>query len=263
MTRQIRLMFSLLLNRTPKIIITGVFFGLMIGALFHLFLPKQYESRALIEVGVAWNAERNVVDGFGTIKNILTKVNLLEAQVFETQKGSTQPYRITRARAQLDPANAKHLYLFVRAASGGAAQHELQQLLAELLNADRMIFQQRQKRLEEEISRYRRVIRTLRKERKQLRTRMGRLIDTKPAEAVLIWFDAQQIDEKLLTHIGESRRLENIQVVTSETSTKVLVPPNKPEGAVTLSIQVLMMLFSVAGLFIGVVLANTVRSGKP
>ena len=256
-------MFSLLLNRTPKIIITSVLSGLIIGALFHLFLPKQYESRAWIEVGVAWNAERNTVDGFGTIKNIVTRVNLLGAQVFEAQKGSTQPYRITRARVQLDPANAKHLYLFVRAASSGAAQHELQQVLPELLNADRMIFQQRQKHLEEEITRYRLVIRTLRKERQQLRARIGRLIDTKPAEAVLIWFDVQQIDKKLATQIVESRRLENIQAATSESFTKVLAPPNKPERAATLSIQVLMMLFSVVGLCVGVVLVNTVRSGKP
>ena len=255
-------MFSLLLNRTPKIIITGVFFGLMIGAFFHLFLPKQYESRALIEVGVAWNAERNVVDGFGTIKNIVAKVNLLGDQLFEARKGSTKPYRITRARVQLDPANAKHLYLFVRAASSGAAQHELQQVLTELLNADRIIFQQREKRLEEELFRYRLVIRTLRKERKQLRTRMGRLIDTKPAEAVLLWFDAQEIDKKLSMQIVESRRLENIQVATNERFTKVLAPPNKPERAATLSIQVLMMLFSVIGLFVGVFFVNTVRGGK-
>ena len=76
-----------IVTRTTKILGLSMLIGLLIGFVFYLILPKQYETRALLEAGVAWDQARNQADGFDTIQTAIARVNTLKDQVFEENKG--------------------------------------------------------------------------------------------------------------------------------------------------------------------------------
>ena len=104
-----------IVTRTTKILGLSMLMGLLIGFVFYLILPKQYETRALLEAGMAWDQARNQADGFDTIQTAIARVNTLKTQVFEAKKGFVRPYRFRYLRTQADPANARHLHIFLRA----------------------------------------------------------------------------------------------------------------------------------------------------
>ena len=137
-----------IVTQTTKLLGLSMLIGLLIGFVFYLILPKQYETRALLEAGVAWDQLRNQVDGFDTIPTILARVNTLKDQVFEAKKGFVRPYRFRYLRAHADPANNRHLYIFLRADEPTNAQSELSRLLTEIIEDDRKIFLVRQGQLE-------------------------------------------------------------------------------------------------------------------
>ena len=128
-----------IVTRTTKILGLSMLIGLLIGFVFYLILPKQYETRALLEAGVAWDQLRNQVDGFDTIQTAIARVNTLKDQVFEAKKGFVRPYRFRYLRTHADPANSRHLYVFLRADEPTAAQRELSRLLTEMLEDDRKL----------------------------------------------------------------------------------------------------------------------------
>ena len=122
-----------IVTRTTKTLGLSMLIGLLIGFVFYLILPKQYETRALLEAGVAWDQRRNQADGFDTIQTAIARVNTLKDQVFEAKKGFVHPYRFRYLRTHADPANNRHLYIFLRADEPIGAQAELTRLLTEII----------------------------------------------------------------------------------------------------------------------------------
>ena len=128
-----------IVTQTTKLLGLSMLIGLLIGFVFYLILPKQYETRALLDSGVAWNQARNQADGFDTIPIAIARVNTLKNQFFEEEKGFVHPYRFRYLRTQADPANARHLYIFLRADKPVSAQGELTRLLIEIVEDDVVI----------------------------------------------------------------------------------------------------------------------------
>ena len=174
-----------ILTRTTKTLGLSMLIGLLIGFVFYLILPKQYETRALLEAGVAWNQVRNQADGFDTIPMAIARVNTLKDQVFEAKKGFVRPYRFRYLRTHVDPANSRHLYVFLRADEPTDAQSELSRLLTEIIEDDRKIFLVRQGQLEQAIERKQNEYNRSIAEVRQLESDIAKLTVSDPSQAMV------------------------------------------------------------------------------
>ena len=185
-----------IVTRTTKILGLSMLMGLLIGFVFYLILPKQYETRALLEAGVAWDQARNQADGFDTIQTAIARVNTLKDQVFEEKKGFVRPYRFRYLRAQADPANNRHLYIFLRADEPTGAQSELTRLLMEIIEDDRKIFLVRQRQLEQAIEGKQNEHNRSIAEVRDLESDIAKLTASDPSQAMLKWFEKQTVEKK-------------------------------------------------------------------
>ena len=249
-----------IVTQTTKLLGLSMLMGLLIGFVFYLILPKQYETRALIESGVAWDQLRNSADSFGTIPTAIARVNTLKDQLFEAKKGFVRPYRFRHLRAQADPANARHLYIFLRADEPTNAQSELSRLLTEIIEDDRKIFLVRQKQLEKAIERkqdeHSRSIAQVR----DLESDIAELTASDPSQAMLKWFEKQTAEKNRERFASELHHLTTIAVATAEKETRLLLAPTLPLQPYAPNLHYLLSIGLAFGMMVGLVVSNILRA---
>ena len=249
-----------IVTRTTKILGLSMLMGLLIGFVFYLILPKQYETRALLEAGVAWDQARNVADGFDTIQTTIARVNTLKEQLFEAKKGFVRPYRFRYLRAQTDPANSRHLYIFLRADEPTGAQSELTRLLMEIIEDDRKIFLVRQRQLEEAIegkqNEHNRSIAQVR----DLESDIAKLTASDPSQAMLKWFEKQTVEKKRDRFAGEFHHLIKMSAATAGKETRLLLAPTLPLQPYTPNLHYLLSIGLAFGMMVGLVVSSILRS---
>ncbi len=130
-------------------------------------------------------------------------MNTLKEQLFEAKKGFVRPYRFRYLRAQADPANSRHLYIFLRADEPTGAQSELTRLLMEIIEDDRKIFLVRQRQLEQAIERKQNEHNRSIAEVGQLESDIAKLTASDPSRAMLKWFEKQTVEKKRDRFAGE------------------------------------------------------------
>ena len=234
--------------------------GLLIGFVFYLILPKQYETRALLEAGVAWNQARNQADGFDTIQTAIARVNTLKTQVFEAKKGFVRPYRFRHLRAHPDPANNRHLYIFLRADEPVSAQGELTRLLMEIIEDDRKIFLVRQRQLEQAIERKQNEHNRSVVEVRDLESDIAKLTASDPSQAMLKWFEKQTVEKKRESLAGKLHHLTTISVATAGKETRLLLAPTLPSQPYTPNLHYLLSIGLAFGMMVGLVVTNILRA---
>ena len=249
-----------IVTQTTKLLGLSMLIGLLIGFVFYLILPKQYETRALLEAGVAWDQVRNQVDGFDTIPTILARVNTLKEQVFEAKKGFVRPYRFRYLRTHVDPANSRHLYVFLRADEPTDAQSELSRLLTEIIEDDRKIFRLRQRQLEEAIehkqNEHNRSIAQVR----GLESDIAELTASDPSQAMLKWFEKQTVEKNRERFASELHHLTTIAVATAEKETRLLLAPTLPLQPYAPNLHYLLSIGLAFGMMMGLVVSNILRA---
>jgi hypothetical protein len=248
-----------IVTRTSKILGLSMLMGLLIGFVFYLILPKQYETRALLEAGVAWNQARNQADGFDTIPTAIARVNTLKTQVFEAKKGFVRPYRFRYLRTQADPANARHLYIFLRADEPTNAQSELSRLLKEIIDDDRKLFLVRQGQLEQAIegkqNEHNRSIAQVR----DLESDIAKLTASDPSQAMLKWFEKQTVEKNRERFADELHHLTTIAFATAGKETRLLLAPTLPSQPYTPNLHYLLSIGLAFGMMVGLVVSNILR----
>ena len=249
-----------IVTQTTKILGLSMLIGLLIGFVFYLILPKQYETRALLEAGIAWDQLRNQADGFDTIQTAIARVNTLKDQVFEAKKGFVHPYRFRYLRAHADPANNRHLYIFLRADEPIGAQGELTRLLTEIIDDDRKIFLVRQRQLEQAIERkqneYNRSIAQVR----QLESDIATLTASDPSQAMLKWFEKQTVEKQRERFADELHHLRTISAATVGQETRLLLGPMLPSQPYTPNLHYLLSIGLAFGMMVGLVVISILRS---
>ena len=248
-----------IVTRTTKTLGLSMLIGLLIGFVFYLILPKQYETRALLEAGVAWDQLRNQVDGFDTIPTILARVNTLKDQVFEAKKGFVRPYRFRHLRAHSDPANQRHLYIFLRADEPTNAQSELSRLLTEIIEDDRKIFLVRQGQLEQAIERKQNEYNRSLAQVRQLESDMAKLTASDPSQAMLKWFDKQTVEKQRERFADEWRHLTAICAATAGKETRLLLAPTLPLQPYAPNLHYLLSIGLAFGMMVGLVVSSILR----
>ena len=245
-----------IVTRTTKILGLSMLMGLLIGFVFYLILPKQYETRALLEAGEAWNQARNQADGFDTIPTAIARVNTLKTQVFEAKKGFVRPYRFRYLRAQADPANSRHLYIFLRADEPTSAQSELTRLLMEIIEDDRKIFLVRQRQLEQAIERKQNEHNRSIVEVRDLESDIAKLTASDPSQAMLKWFEKQTIEKEREKFAGELHDLTTNSVATAGKETRLLLAPTLPSQPYTPNLHYLLSIGLAFGMMVGLVISS-------
>ena len=249
-----------IVTRTTKTLGLSMLIGLLIGFVFYLILPKQYETRALLEAGVAWNQVSNQADGFDTIPMAIARVNTLKDQVFEAKKGFVRPYRFRYLRTHADPANSRHLYVFLRADEPTDAQSELSRLLTEIIEDDRKIFRLRQRQLEEAIehkqNEHNRSIAQVR----DLESDIAELTASDPSQAMLKWFEKQTVEKNRERFASELHHLTTIAVATAEKETRLLLAPTLPLQPYAPNLHYLLSVGLAFGMMMGLVISNILRA---
>ena len=235
-----------ILTPTTKILGLSMLIGLLIGFVFYLILPKQYETRALLEAGVAWDQLRNQVDGFDTIPTILARVNTLKEQVFEAEKGFVRPYRFRYLRAHPDPANERHLYIFLRADEAANAQSELSRLLTEII----------EEAIEHKQNEHNRSIAQVR----GLESDIAELTASDPSQAMLKWFEKQTVEKNRERFASELHHLTTIAVATAEKETRLLLAPTLPLQPYAPNLHYLLSIGLAFGMMMGLVVSNILRA---
>ena len=249
-----------IVTRTTKILGLSMLMGLLIGFVFYLILPKQYETRALLEAGMAWDQLRNHADGFDTIQTTIARVNTLKEQVFEAKKGFVRPYRFRYLRAQADPANARHLYIFLRADEPTNAQSELSRLLTEIIEDDRKIFLVRQGQLEEAIERKQNEHNRSIAQVRDLESDIAELTASDPSQAMLKWFEKQTAEKNRERFASELHHLTTIAVATAEKETRLLLAPTLPLQPYVPNLHYLLSIGLAFGMMMGLVVSNILRA---
>ena len=249
-----------ILTRTTKILGLSMLMGLLIGFVFYLILPKQYETRALLESGVAWHQTTNQADGFDTIQTAIARVNTLKDQLFEAKKGFVRPYRFRHLRAQADPANARHLYIFLRADEPTGAQGELTRLLMEIIKDDLKIFLVRQRQLEEAIERKQNEHNRSIAQVRGLESDIAKLTGSDPSQAMLKWFEKQTVEKNRERFAGELHHLTTISVLTAGKETRLLLAPTLPSQPYTPNLHYLLSIGLAFGMMVGLVVSNILRA---
>ena len=249
-----------IVTQTTKILGLSMLIGLLIGFVFYLILPKQYETRALLEAGIAWDQLRNQADGFDTIPMAIARVNTLKEQVFEVKKGFVRPYRFRYLRTQAHPANARHLYIFLRADEPTKAQGELTRLLMEIVEDDRKIFLVRQRQLEEAIegkqNEHNRSIAQVR----GLESDIAKLTASDPSQAMLKWFEKQTVEKNREIIAGELNHLTTISAATAGKETRLLLAPTLPSQPHTPNLHYLLSIGLAFGMMVGLVVSSILRA---
>jgi hypothetical protein len=248
-----------IVTQTTKILGLSMLMGLLIGFVFYLILPKQYETRALLEAGVAWHPTKNAADGFDTIQTAIARVNTLKDQVFEENKGFVRPYRFRHLRAQADPANARLLYIFLRADEPTDAQSELTRLLTEIIEGDRKIFLARQRQLEEAIELKQNEHNRSIAEVRQLESDIAKLTASDPSQAMLKWFEKQTLEKNRESVAGKLHHLTTISVVTAGKETRLLLAPTLPSQPYTPNLHYLLSIGLAFGMMVGLVVSSILR----
>ena len=248
-----------IVTQTTKILGLSMLIGLLIGFVFYLILPKQYETRALLEAGVAWNQARNQADGFDTIQTAIARVNTLKTQVFEAKKGFVRPYRFRYLRTQADPANNQHLYIFLRADEPTSAQSELTRLLTEIIEDDRKIFLVRQRQLEQAIERKQNEHNRSIAEVRDLESDIAKLTASDPSQAMLKWFEKQTVEKKRESLAGELHHLIKMSVATAGKETRLLLAPTLPSQPHTPNLHYLLSIGLAFGMMVGLVVSSIFR----
>lgn len=249
-----------IVTRTSKILGLSMLIGLLIGFVFYLILPKQYETRALLEAGMAWDQLRNQADGFDTIPMAIARVNTLKEQVFEAKKGFVRPYRFRYLRAQADPASNRHLYFFLRADEPTSAQGELTRLLTEIIEDDRKIFLVRQRQLEQAIERKQNEHNRSIVEVRDLESDIAKLTASDPSQAMLKWFEKQTVEKKRESLAGKLHHLTTISVATAGKETRLLLAPTLPSQPYTPNLHYLLSIGLAFGMMVGLVISSILRS---
>ena len=249
-----------IVTQTTKILGLSMLIGLLIGFVFYLILPKQYETRALLEAGVAWNQARNQTDGFDTIETTIARVNTLKDQVFEAKKGFVRPYRFRYLRTQADPANNQHLYIFLRADEPTSAQGELTRLLMEIIENDRKIFLVRQRQLEQAIEGKQNEHNRSIVEVQDLESDIAKLTASDPSQAMLKWFEKQTVEKEREKFAGELHHLTTISVATAGKETRLLLAPTLPSQPYTPNLHYLLSIGLAFGMMVGLVVSNILRA---
>ena len=249
-----------ILTRTTKILGLSMLIGLLIGFVFYLILPKQYETRALLESGVAWNHARNQADGFGTIQMAIARVNTLKDQLFEAEKGFVRPYRFRYLRTQADPANARHLYIFLRADEPAGAQGELTRLLMEIIKDDLKIFLIRQRQLEQAIERKQNEHNRSIAQVRNLENDIAELTASDPSQAMLKWFEKQTAEKNRERFASELHHLTTIAVATAGKETRLLLAPTLPSQPHTPNLHYLLSIGLAFGMMVGLVISSICES---
>ena len=249
-------------TRTTKILGLSMLMGLLIGFVFYLILPNQYETRALLQAGVAWNQLTNQADGFGTLTTTIARVNTLKDQVFEAKKGFVRPYRFRYLRAHPDPANTRHLHLFLRADEPEVAQGELTRMLMEVIEGDRKIYLARQRQLEQAIERKKNEYNRSIAEIDQLESDIAKLTASDPSQAMLKWFEKQTVEKKRDRFAGELHHLTTIAAATAGKENRVLLAPTLPSQPYTPNLHYLLSIGLAFGMMVGLVVNSILRSRK-
>ena len=249
-----------IVTQTTKLLGLSMLIGLLIGFVFYLILPKQYETRALLEAGVAWDQARNQADGFDTIQTAIARVNTLKTQVFEAKKGFVRPYRFRYLRAQPDPANARHLYVFLRADEPADAQSELSRLLTEIIEDDRKIFLVRQRQLEKAIERKQNEHNRSIAQVRDLESDVAELTASDPSQAMLKWFEKQTAEKNRERFASELHHLTTIAVATAEKETRLLLAPTLPLQPYAPNLHYLLSIGLAFGMMVGLVVSNILRA---
>jgi hypothetical protein len=249
-----------IVTRTTKILGLSMLMGLLIGFVFYLILPKQYETRALLEAGVAWNQARNQADGFDTIQTTIARVNTLKDQLFEPKKGFVRPYRFRYLRAQADPANSRHLYIFLRADEPTGAQGELTRLLTEIIEKDRKIFLVRQRQLQEAIEGKQNEHNRSIAEVRQFESDVAELTVSDPSQAMLKWFEKQTVEKNRERFAGELHHLTTISAATAGKETRLLLAPTLPSQPHTPNLHYLLSIGLAFGMMVGLVVSSILRA---
>ena len=249
-----------IVTRTTKTLGLSMLIGLLIGFVFYLILPKQYETRALLEAGVAWNQLRNQADGFDTIQTAIARVNTLKDQVFEAKKGFVRPYRFRYLRTHADPANSRHLYVFLRADEPTDAQSELSRLLTEIIEDDRKIFLVRQGRLEQAIERKQNEYNRSIAEVRQLESDIAKLTASDPSQAMVKWFEKQTVEKHRERFADELHHLTAISAATAGKETRLLLAPTLPLQPYSPNLHYLLSIGLAFGMMVGLVVSNILRA---
>ncbi|MDE0920333.1 MAG: hypothetical protein OSA08_09585 [Arenicellales bacterium] len=249
-----------IVTQTTKLLGLSMLIGLLIGFVFYLILPKQYETRALLEAGLAWDQRRNQADGFDTIPMAIAQVNTLKEQVFEAKKGFVRPYRFRYLRAQADPANARHLYIFLRADEPTNAQSELSRLLTEIIEDDRKIFLVRQRQLEEAIERKKNEHNRSIAQVRDLESDIAELTASDPSQAMLKWFEKQTAEKNRERFASELHHLTTIAVATAGKETRLLLAPTLPLQPYAPNLHYLLSIGLAFGMMVGLVVSNILRA---
>ena len=249
-----------MMTRTAHIIGLPMLVGGLIGIVLFMFLPKQYETRALIEAGVVWHPARNVLDGFDTIPVLIARVDTLQqTQVFEKEKGFVRPYRFRHVRTQPDPANAQLLYIFLKADNPAVAQNGLAELLESLLKEDKAIFLSRQGKLDhamqaksDQWGQSGAEVRALEQVIAEL-TEAGRF-----EEATLKWFERSRLAEQRNQFETELDHLKRVH--TSARETRLVAAPTLPSEPTSPRLQLLLSVGIAFGMVIGMVINSIYRT---
>ena len=249
-----------IVTQTTKILGLSMLTGLLIGFVFYLILPKQYETRALLEAGIAWDQRRNQVDGFDTIQTAIARVNTLKDQVFEAKKGFVRPYRFRYLRTHVDPANSRHLYVFLRADEPTDAQSELSRLLTEIIEDDRKIFLLRQRQLEEAIEHKQNEHNRSIDQVRNLESDIAELTASDPSQAMLKWFEKQTVEKNRERFASELHHLTTIAVATAEKETRLLLAPTLPLQPYAPNLHYLLSIGLAFGMMMGLVVSNILRA---
>ena len=249
------LRYPIMIAQTARILSLCMALGLAVGVTLFLVIPKQYEAHALLDAGVAWNPASNSLDGFDTISRTVARVNALKKQVFEEQKGFVRPYRFRYLRTQADPANAGHLYLFLRAAEPLIAKTELSEILEETLQEDKHIFLARQDKLEETIQRKHDEWKYSVKKVRRIEYDVAAFVELGQfRHATLKWFEKEKIREE---HIRLSNEL-NVLTKMSKGShqSRLLVAPTLPSQPHSPGLHFLLSVGLSFGMIIGMVIIS-------
>jgi len=249
-----------IVTQTTKILGLSMLMGLLIGFVFYLILPKQYETRALLEAGVAWDQVRNQADGFDTIPMAIARVNTLKDQLFEAKKGFVKPGRFRYLRAQADPADSRHLYIFLRADEPTEAQSELTRLLTEIIEDDQKIFLVRQRQLEEVIERKQNEHNRSIAQVRQLESDIAKLTASDPSQAMLKWFEKQTVEKNRERFASELHHLTTISAATAGKETRLLLAPTLPSQPYTPNLHYLLSIGLAFGMMVGLVVSNILRA---
>ena len=248
-----------IVTQTTKILGLSMLMGLLIGFVFYLILPKQYETRALLEAGVAWDQARNQADGFDTIQTAIARVNALKDQLFEATKGFVRPYRFRYLRTQADPANNRHLHIFLRADEPTGAQGELTRLLKEIIDDDQKIFLVRQGQLEQAIERKQNEHNRSIVEVRDLESDIAKLTASDPSQAMLKWFEKQTVEKERERFAGELHHLTTISAAVAGKETRLLLAPTLPLQPYTPNLHYLLSIGLAFGMMVGLVVSNILR----